>query len=211
LVHPNHSGAAFGQTDFLHENGQTTRTAKGNPMERLKTAAPARLRTARPVTMKPVQARNAAAARPPARSSSRAGRQLVRDLMTETVFTVSPADDLATLYDLMDSRHVRHVPVVEDEELVGLVTSTELSRSALGKVDELPLSEERAMLRRRHVRDIMLGEPDTIEPDSLLQDAAELLLESKIGCLPVVEGLRLVGIITEADFVSDFLKTESRA
>jgi len=165
-------------------------------MEKAKKTAPAPVRPLRPVTPRPLP---------------RAGRRLVRDLMTETVFTVSPADDLATLYDLMDSRHVRHVPVVEDEEIVGLVTSTELSRSALGKVDELPLSEERAMLRRRHVRDIMLGEPDTIEPDALLQDAAELLLESKIGCLPVVEGLRLVGIITEADFVSDFLKRESRA
>jgi CBS domain-containing protein len=144
------------------------------------------------------------------RPTVRAGR-LVRDLMTEKVFTVTPADDLATLYDLMDSRRVRHVPVVEDEELVGLVTTVELSRCALGKVDDLPLSEERAMLRRRHIRDIMLGEPDTIEPDMPLQDAAEMLLESKVGCLPVVEGMHLVGIITEADFVSDFLKRESRS
>ena len=178
-------------------------------MEKAKKTGFAPARPLRPMA-EPARARTAAAVKPASRPATRGGRRLVRDLMTETVFTVSPADDLATLYDLMDSRHVRHVPVVEDEELVGLVTSTELSRSALGKVDELPLSEERAMLRRRHVRDIMLGEPDTIEPDSLLQDAAELLLESKIGCLPVVEGLRLVGIITEADFVSDFLKTESR-
>jgi len=180
-------------------------------MGKAKTAPPARPSPIRPATPRPVQAKTAAAGKPAPRVAAHAGRRQVRDLMTETVFTVSPADDLATLYDLMDSCHVRHVPVVEYDELVGLVTSTELSRSALGKVDELPLSEERAMLRRRHVRDIMLGEPDTIEPDSLLQDAAELLLESKIGCLPVVEGLRLVGIITEADFVSDFLKTESRA
>ena len=179
-------------------------------MEKSKKTASAPARPLRPVPV-PARTNTAAAVRPVPRPVTGARRRLVRDLMTETVFTVSPADDLATLYDLMDSRHVRHVPVVEDEELVGLVTSTELSRSALGKVDELPLSEERAMLRRRHVRDIMLGEPDTIEPDSLLRDAAELLLESKIGCLPVVEGLRLVGIITEADFVSDFLKSESRA
>jgi CBS domain-containing protein len=188
---------------------QTTRASKGNPMGKAKTAPPARPNPIRPATTRTVQAKSAAAGKP-ARLAMRAGRRQVRDLMTETVFTVSPADDLATLYDLMDSCHVRHVPVVEYDELVGLVTSTELSRSALGKVDDLPLSEERAMLRRRHVRDIMLGEPDTIEPDSPLQDAAELLLESKVGCLPVVEGLRLVGIITEADFVSDFLKTESR-
>jgi CBS domain-containing protein len=191
-------------------DGKKNRSSKGIRMEKPKKTAPVPARPLRPVPV-PARTNIAAAVRPVVRPVTGVRRRLVRDLMTETVFTVSPADDLATLYDLMDSRHVRHVPVVEDEELVGLVTSTELSRSALGKVDELPLSEERAMLRRRHVRDIMLGEPDTIEPDSLLQDAAALLLESKIGCLPVVEGLRLVGIITEADFVSDFLKTESRA
>ena len=164
-------------------------------MESSKIAREARLNPKRPVQLRP---------------RVRAGR-LVRDLMTERVFTVTPADDLATLYDLMDSRRVRHVPVVEDGELVGLVTTVELSRSALGRVDDLPLSEERAMLRRRHIRDIMLGEPDTIEPDMPLQDAAEMLLESKIGCLPVVEGMHLVGIITEADFVSDFLKREEKS
>jgi CBS domain-containing membrane protein len=133
--------------------------------------------------------------------------RLVRDLMTEKVFTLKPKDDLAALYDLMDSRHVRHVPIVDnDGELVGLVTDRDLSKSALGAVEELPLSVERDILRRRRIRDIMATEPDSIEPDATLREAAEILLENKVGCLPVVEGLRLVGIITEADFVRDFLE-----
>ncbi|MEO8192157.1 MAG: CBS domain-containing protein [Acidobacteriota bacterium] len=146
------------------------------------------------------------AAKPAPAAVSR--QRFVRDLMTETVFTLTPGHDLAALCDLMDSRRVRHVPIVEDGELVGLVTSTELSRSALGKLEDLPLSAERDQLRRHRIRDIMSTELDTIEPDSLLKDAAEILLENKVGCLPVVEGLRLVGILTEADFVSDFLKSE---
>ncbi len=133
--------------------------------------------------------------------------RLVRDLMTEKVFTLKGRDDLAALYDLMDSRHVRHVPVVDnDGELIGLVTDRDLSRSALGAVEELPLSVERDILRRRRVRDIMATEPDVIEPDATLREAAEMLLENKIGCLPVVEGLHLVGILTEADFVRDYLE-----
>jgi len=127
--------------------------------------------------------------------------------MTEKVFTLKGRDDLTALYDLMDSRRVRHVPIVEsDGELVGLVTDRDLSRTALGAVEELPLSVERDILRRRRIRDIMATEPDTIEPDATLKEAAEILLENKVGCLPVVEGLRLVGILTEADFVSDFLE-----
>jgi len=133
--------------------------------------------------------------------------RFVRDLMTEKVHTLTPKDDLAALYDLMDSRRVRHVPIVDSEgEIVGLVTDRDLSRTALGAVEELPLSVERDILRRRRVRDIMAAEPDVIEPDARLQEAAAILLENKVGCLPVVEGLRLVGIITEADFVRDFLE-----
>ena len=151
------------------------------------------------------------AARPPVPEEKKTVRltreRLVRDLMTERVFTLKPRDDLAALYDLMDSRRVRHVPIVDsDGELVGLVTDRDLSRSALGAVEELPLSVERDILRRRRIRDIMATEPDSIEPDATLKEAAEILLENKVGCLPVVEGLHLVGILTEADFVRDFLE-----
>ena len=86
------------------------------------------------------------------------------------------------------------------------MTDRDVSKTALGAVEELPLSVERDILRLRRIRDIMATEPDVIEPDARLQEAAGMLLENKVGCLPVVEGLRLVGIITEADFVRDFLE-----
>ncbi len=131
----------------------------------------------------------------------------VRDLMTDHVYTLRPHDDLAALYDLMDSRHIRHVPVVDREkDLVGLVTHRDLSRSALGAQEDVPLSVQREMLRRRKIREIMSTEVDTVEPDEDLKVAAEMLLENKIGCLPVVEGTHLVGILTEADFVQQYIR-----
>ena len=134
----------------------------------------------------------------------------VRDLMTDNVFTLSPRDDLVQLYDLMDSHRVRHVPIVDKEgDVVGLVTLRDLFRGALGSLDELPLSVEREMLRRRRVRDIMQTEPDTIEAEMTLVEAAQMLLENKVGCLLVVEGMRLVGILTEADFVRDFVDRQA--
>jgi len=134
----------------------------------------------------------------------------VRDLMTDNVFTLNPKDDLVQLYDLMDSHRVRHVPIVDkDGDVVGLVTLRDLFRGALGSLDELPLSVEREMLRRRRVRDIMQTEPDTIEAETTLIEAAQMLLENKVGCLLVVEGMRLVGILTEADFVRDFVDRSS--
>jgi CBS domain-containing membrane protein len=138
---------------------------------------------------------------------ARPSGRLVRDLMTERVFTLSPVDSLVALEDLMDSRHVRHVPIVDREgDLVGLVTHRDLSRSVLGRLDDLPMSVERDLLRGRRIREIMTTEPETVEPETALKDAATTLLENKIGCLPVVEGVHLVGILTEADFVRDYLE-----
>jgi len=135
-------------------------------------------------------------------------RLQVRDLMTDTLFTLRPQDDLTVLYDLMDAKHIRHVPIVDRErELVGLVTQRDLSRSALGTQEDAPLSLQREMLRRRRIREIMATEVDTVEPDEDLRVAADMLIENKIGCLPVVEGTHLVGILTESDFVRLFVQS----
>jgi CBS domain-containing membrane protein len=131
----------------------------------------------------------------------------VRDLMTSRVFSVRPDDDLEGLYDLLDERHIRHVPVVDAEgDLVGLVTQRDLARSALGPQDAVPLSMLQEMLRRRRVREIMATEVESVEPDESLKTAAEMLLENKIGCLPVLEGEHLVGILTESDFVRRYVE-----
>ena len=76
----------------------------------------------------------------------------------------------------------------------------------LGRIEDLPIGVEEDILRRRRVGEIMVTEPETIEPDTPLAEAAEIMLENKIGCLPVTEGTRLVGILTEADFVRDYLE-----
>ena len=131
----------------------------------------------------------------------------VRDLMTEHVFTLRASDDLEALYELMDAHHIRHVPVVDrDGDIVGLVTQRDLARSVLGTQDVLPLSTQQEILRRRCVREIMATEVETVEPDAELKTAALMLLENKIGCLPVVEGEHLVGILTESDFVRQYVE-----
>jgi len=134
----------------------------------------------------------------------------VRDLMTPDPYTLQPRDTLAALYDLMDSHRVRHVPIVDaDGELVGLLTHTDLAMSALGSLSDLPLSQERDLLQRRRVREVMVTDLETVDPDTSLAEAASTLFENKIGCLPVVEGSRLVGILTESDFVRRFVEEEA--
>lgn len=127
---------------------------------------------------------------------------LVRHLMRDRVFAVRPDDDLATVRDLMDDHAVRHVPVVDaDGDVVGLVSHRDLLRAALIERADLPVVVERTLLERTHVRDVMTTYVETVAPDTPLAEAARRMLESRIGSLPVTDGARLVGILTEADFV----------
>ncbi len=132
---------------------------------------------------------------------------LVRDLMTSEVETVQPSSTLAELLDLLQERNIRHVPVVDDEgELVGLVTQRDLLRRSLAARGDLPLAVREEVVSHRTVDEFMTAGVMTVDPDAPLGEAAELILDNKLGCLPVVEGPHLVGIITEADFVAYVLE-----
>ena len=125
----------------------------------------------------------------------------VADLMTEDVRTVGPEDTLLDVYDVMSELNVRHVPVVDDGELVGLVSHRDLLKGALGDVGDMPVTTQRNFLATQPVDVAMMRGAESVGPDTSLQEAASLMLENKFGCLPVTEGSRLVGILTEADFV----------
>ncbi len=135
-------------------------------------------------------------------------RMLVRDLMTSDVETVRPESKLAELLGLLQESNIRHVPVVDDDgDLVGLVTQRDLLRRSLAARGDLPLTVREEVITHRTVDEFMTAGVITIDPDAPLGDAAELILDNKVGCLPVVEGPHLVGIITESDFVAHVLET----
>ena len=122
--------------------------------------------------------------------------------MTTRVFAVRPDETVASLVDLMHEHQVRHVPVVdEDGDLIGLVSHRDLLRNALIEQDDEVQVDKEELLERLEVGDLVLGEVDRVTPDTDIRDAAQLMLDHKYGCLPVVDGNRLVGILTESDFV----------
>ncbi len=126
----------------------------------------------------------------------------VQDLMTRDVIAVHPGDSLARLRDMMIDRDVRHMPVIEGEgNLVGLVSQRDLLRNHLIEQADVPDFIEDALLERLLIREIMTTGVISIEPQIDIREAAQLMYENKWGCLPVVEGTRLVGILTESDFV----------
>ncbi|MBI2373668.1 MAG: CBS domain-containing protein [Deltaproteobacteria bacterium] len=125
---------------------------------------------------------------------------LVRDLMTEDVFSVGPKDRLSAVFDLMVERHVRHVPVVDDDRaLLGIVSHRDLVKNLAE--GEVPVGMQRQLLTRIPVDEIMTRDVETVDPETTIGEAGQLMIDNKISCLPVVDGDELVGILTESDFV----------
>ena len=128
----------------------------------------------------------------------------VRDVMTADPTTLKRNDKLTLADDIMRLGRVRHLPVLDDDGqlLVGIVTQRDLFRDALAQALGYGSHAQRKILDTLAVKDVMATDVVTTSPNTSLVEAARLLTERKIGCLPVVENGRLVGILTEGDFVA---------
>ena len=127
----------------------------------------------------------------------------VSDLMTQSVETLSPDDSLATALDVFKSRQIRHLPVIERGEVLGLLTERDLLRHMLA---ETAIEDQRGYLSAMKVGDVMVVGPRSVAPQTSLRTAARMMRLFKYGCVPVVEEGALVGILTEADFLKDYLE-----
>ena len=126
----------------------------------------------------------------------------VRDLMQTEVLTLSVDDDLSVADDLMRLGRVRHLPVVDDGRPVGVVSQRDLFRAGISTLLDADGVERGRFLARVSVREVMHPDVEEIAPDHGVEAAVAILLEEKIGCLPVVEDGRLVGLISETDLLA---------
>ena len=135
----------------------------------------------------------------------------VADLMTEKVVFCRENEKLETAYDAMAENSIRHIPVVDSQQdLIGILSQRDIVGAALFSKESLPFSQVRDYLRNTRVGEVMSRGVETTEPDEDLREAGLKLLENKFGCLPVVEGQRLIGIVTESDFVRFVCNEEKR-
>jgi len=126
----------------------------------------------------------------------------VKDIMSRNVQVVRRNDQLAVADTLMKQSRIRHLPVLdEDGKVCAVVSQRDLFRGALLRALGYGGRAEESMLRQVAVKEAMSPEVHTISPDTPVADAARMMIERTIGCLPVVEGEKLVGIVTETDFV----------
>lgn len=127
---------------------------------------------------------------------------LVKQIMTQKVVTIAPADSLRRADELLMQGRFRHLPVVDGDRLVGIVSDRDI------RVPLFLNSRETALqtMEQKQIGQIMRQPVLTASPLMAVEQAAAIMHENKIGCLPVVEGERLVGILTESDIFRIFVE-----
>ena len=120
-------------------------------------------------------------------------------IMSTDLVTIAPVESLAKARELMHDSRIHHLPVVDDGELVGLVTLTDVlaATDSFLRDDDNRIHADEIM-----IRDIMVTDVATVDEHASLRQAALFLEKHRIGCLPVMSDGRLKGIITDTDFVA---------
>ena len=130
----------------------------------------------------------------------------VADVMISEVKTVSRNDKLTSADDIMKQDRIRHLPVLDQNgNLCGIVSQRDLFRGMLLRTLGYGTYLEQKMLNTHAIKEAMIDRVHTTTPDASLQEAARLMTTHKVGCLPVVDNGKLVGILTEEDFVKLFV------
>jgi len=128
----------------------------------------------------------------------------VVDVMTKDPLTMTPTETIGQADELMNTNKIRQLPVVQGKDLVGIVTDRDIRSFLSGSLLEGVEAREEAL--NTEVREIMTTEPMSVSPDDDLQEAIELMIDEKIGGIPVVdEAEGLVGIVTYVDVLRCFL------
>ena len=126
----------------------------------------------------------------------------VRSIMSAPAITIRSDEGMLTATRLMKERKIKHLPVVNNQgELIGVVTDRDLKRASASDATTLEIHELLYLLHQVKVNTVMTAKPMTATPELSASEAANLMVRNRIGCLPVVEGKTLVGIVTKDDLL----------
>ncbi|MEP9409974.1 MAG: CBS domain-containing protein [Candidatus Brocadia sp.] len=134
---------------------------------------------------------------------------LVRDIMKTQLVTLNADSKLGFANDIMYLGRIRHLPVVKGENIVGILTQRDLYRASLTSI-LTNWKENKEFLDSIRVSEVMTKNVITISPDATVEEAAQIMIDKKVGGLPVVKDKnKLIGLITETDVLQYFVD-ESR-
>ena len=125
----------------------------------------------------------------------------VSDRMTREVLTLDEEQSLREALSLQQRHKIRHIPVVSDGSIVGILTDRDLKRASPSLLSGISQERYDELLDTTRVGQVMTRNPQTVTPATPLKDSVKILIEGKFGALPVIERNQLVGIITDTDFV----------
>ena len=132
---------------------------------------------------------------------------LVKDRMTPNPATITPDTSFPDAFRIIREKRIRHLPVVDKKrKLVGIVAQTDLLHASPSAATTLSVFEINYLLANLHVREVMSSPPITVSEHAPLEEAARVMVENKIGCLPVMRDGVLIGMITETDIFETFVE-----
>jgi acetoin utilization protein AcuB len=133
---------------------------------------------------------------------------MVREWMTSPALTIAPASSISNAHQIMKEHGVRRLPVVENDQLVGIITIGDVREASPSDATTLSIWELNYLWAQLTVEKVMSHNVVTIEADKPIIDAAELMLDMRISGLPVVDGAgKLLGMLTESDIFRMLVKS----
>ena len=128
-------------------------------------------------------------------------RPVVWEIMTGSPVTLSPDDNLNLANDVISIGRIRHIPVLDQGKLVGLLSQRDLLGATANRILGLKQKSRSELLKKELVKNVMKKRVVTVAPETPIKDAARLMLEKKIGCVPVMSNENLVGLVTTTNIL----------
>ena len=130
------------------------------------------------------------------------------EIMNRDLVTVDKQASLRRARRILDQHRIRHLLVVDDKRLVGIVTDRDLRQAAPSSKSPLTISERQEFMDELKVLEVMSRKLITASSTTTIREAAKVMVREKIGCLPVVDGSQLVGIVTQSDLLEMLVRGE---
>lgn len=130
------------------------------------------------------------------------GKQgVVREIMMGSPVTLKPEDTLDLANDVISLGRIRHIPVVDEGRLVGIITERDLIGTAASQIFGLKQKSKSALLKSILIKDVMKKRVVTVSPGTAIKNVAHMMAEKKIGCVPVLSSGAVVGLVTTTDIL----------
>jgi CBS domain-containing protein len=133
-------------------------------------------------------------------------REPISHIMTKSVITVSQNDDLKNVVEKLKSNSIRHIPVVNGKDVVGIISRTDINRLTFGALFDGQDGADEAILEMLTIPQVMTSKPKTVSSDLIIRDLAEIFVKEEFHAAPVVDKGELKGIVTTTDVLKYFLE-----